>query len=29
VESWGGTITLTSEQGRGTTVTIAFGDAAT
>jgi len=29
VESWGGTITLTSEQGRGTTVTIAFGHAAT
>jgi len=29
VESWGGTITLTSKQGRGTTVTIAFGDAAT
>ena len=28
VESWGGTITLTSEAGRGTTVTIAFGDAA-
>ena len=28
VESWGGTITLTSQSGQGTTVTIAFGNLA-
>ncbi len=28
VESWGGAITLTSQSGRGTIVTIAFGDVA-